>query len=151
MVNTRESEVSPFIHPLYHVLYFSSRGQLLNFGDFDIYKTYRVRGRWQEPKNIGPLVNGRAKARSTTSPSTPKAKTCTTRAPKPHDLNNLDLYSFPLPMEAQPLATTHVEGTLLDSVIEQAAQGHREHHRHSTTALKWPASTSGPTARSTLS
>ena len=25
-VNTRESEVSPFYHPLYHVLYFSSRG-----------------------------------------------------------------------------------------------------------------------------
>ena len=44
VVNTRENDLSPFYHPLYHVLYFSSRGQLLNFGDFDIYKTYK-RGR----------------------------------------------------------------------------------------------------------
>jgi flagellar motor protein MotB len=39
------------------------------------------------------------------------------------DLNNLDLYSFPLPMEAQPLATTHVEGTLLDSLSSKPLQG----------------------------
>ncbi|WP_223284381.1 TolB-like translocation protein [Hymenobacter qilianensis] len=26
VVNTRESEVSPFYHPMYNVLYFSSRG-----------------------------------------------------------------------------------------------------------------------------
>ena len=120
-MNTRESEVSPFYHPLYHVLYFSSRGQLLNFGDFDIYKTYRVGGHWQEPKNIGPLVNGKGSEYYFTIDR--DSRNLYYARSEATDLNNLDLYSFPLPMEAQPLATTHVEGTLLDSVSSQPLKG----------------------------
>ncbi|WP_310393268.1 OmpA family protein [Hymenobacter sp.] len=121
VVNTRESEVSPFYHPLYHVLYFSSRGQLLNFGDFDIYKTYRVAGRWQEPRNIGPLVNGKGSEYYFTIDA--QSKNLYYARSEAADLNNLDLYSFPLPMEAQPLATTIVEGTLLDSVSNKPLNG----------------------------
>ena len=121
IVNTRENEVSPFYHPLYHVLYFSSRGQLLNFGDFDIYKTYRVGGHWQEPKNIGPLVNGKGSEYYFTIDR--ESKNLYYARSETQDLNNLDLYSFPLPMEAQPLATTHVEGTLMDSVSSRPLKG----------------------------
>ncbi len=121
VVNTRENEVSPFYHPLYHVLYFSSRGQLLNFGDFDIYKTYRVNGRWQEPKNIGPLVNGKGPEYYFTIDS--QSKNLYYARSEMTDPKNLDLYSFPLPMEAQPLATTKVEGTLLDSVSSKPLKG----------------------------
>ncbi|WP_426492900.1 OmpA family protein [Hymenobacter sp. 102] len=121
VVNTRESEVSPFYHPLYHVLYFSSRGQLLNFGDFDIYKTYRVRSRWQEPINIGPLVNGKGSEYYFTIDSDSKSLYYARSEEK--DMKNLDLYSFPLPMEAQPLATTHVEGSLIDSVSRKPLNG----------------------------
>ena len=121
VVNTRESEVSPYYHPLYHVLYFSSRGQLLNYGDFDIYKTYRVRGRWQEPRNIGPLVNGKGSEYYFTIDS--ESKDLYYARSEEKDLKNLDLYSFPLPMEAQPLATTHVEGTLIDSVAGKPLGG----------------------------
>ncbi|TGE10634.1 OmpA family protein [Hymenobacter fodinae] len=120
-VNTRESEVSPFYHPLYHVLYFSSRGQLLNFGDFDIYKTYRVRGRWQEPINIGPLVNGKGSEYYFTIDADSKSLYYARSEEK--DMKNLDLFSFPLPMEAQPLATTHVEGSLIDSVSSKPLNG----------------------------
>jgi hypothetical protein len=121
VVNTRESEVSPFYHPLYHVLYFSSRGQLLNFGDFDIYKTYRVGGLWQEPRNIGPLVNGKGSEYYFTIDA--QSKNLYYARSEANDVNNLDLYSFPLPMEAQPLATTHVEGMLVDSVSSQPLKG----------------------------
>ena len=121
VINTRENEVSPFYHPLYHVLYFSSRGQLLNFGDFDIYKTYRVGGRWQEPRNIGPLVNGKGSEYYFTIDR--ESKNLYYARSEAKELNNLDLYSFPLPMEAQPLATTHVEGTLVDSVSSKPLQG----------------------------
>ena len=121
VINTRENEVSPFYHPLYHVLYFSSRGQLLNFGDFDIYKTYRVGGRWQEPKNIGPLVNGKGSEYYFTIDR--ESKNLYYARSEAQELNNLDLYSFPLPMEAQPLATTKVEGTLLDSVNSKPLKG----------------------------
>ena len=57
-INTRGSEVSPFFHRRFNVLYFSSNGQPLSFGDFDIYKSYLRGNTWDEPKNIGPLVNG---------------------------------------------------------------------------------------------
>ncbi|RSK45722.1 OmpA family protein [Hymenobacter perfusus] len=121
VVNTRESEVSPFYHPLYHVLYFSSRGQLLNFGDFDIYKTYRVRSRWQEPINIGPLVNGKGSEYYFTIDA--ESKNLYYARSEEKEMKNLDLFSFPLPMEAQPLATTHVEGSLVDSVSQKPLNG----------------------------
>ena len=58
VVNTRHSEVSPFYHPTYPILYFSSNGQLLNFGDFDIYKTRKTKTRGKSREISGPLVNG---------------------------------------------------------------------------------------------
>ncbi|GAB2454462.1 hypothetical protein GCM10011375_01930 [Hymenobacter qilianensis] len=121
VVNTRESEVSPFYHPMYNVLYFSSRGQLLNYGDFDIYKSYRVQGRWQEPRNVGPLVNGKGSEYYFTIDG--DSKNLYYARSEIKDLKNLDLYSFPLPMEAQPLATTHVEGVLADSVTKKPLGG----------------------------
>ncbi|MBC8082557.1 MAG: OmpA family protein [Hymenobacter sp.] len=121
VVNTRESEVSPFYHPLYNVLYFSSRGQLLNYGDFDIYKTYRALGRWQEPKNIGPLVNGKGSEYYFTIDS--DSQNLYYARSEAKDMKNLDLYSFPLPMEAQPLATTHIGGSLVDSVSQKPLNG----------------------------
>lgn len=121
VVNTRESEVSPFFHPLYQVLYFSSRGQLYNFGDFDIYKTYKVQGNWQEPRNIGPLVNGRGSEYYFTIDAA--SKNLYYARSEADDIENLDLFSFPLPMEAHPLAVTKVEGTLTDSVTRKPLSG----------------------------
>jgi len=40
-----------------------------------------------------------------------------------NNLKNLDLYSFPLPMEAQPGATTTLTGTLSDNVTEEPFKG----------------------------
>ncbi|MFD3002552.1 OmpA family protein [Pontibacter toksunensis] len=121
VVNTRESEVSPFFHPLYQVLYFSSRGQLYNFGDFDIYKTYKVKGHWQEPRNIGPLVNGRGSEYYFTIDAA--SKNLYYARSEADDIDNLDLYSFPLPMEAHPLAVTKVVGVLTDSVTRKPLSG----------------------------
>lgn len=154
VINTRLNEVSPFYHNQYKVLYFSSQGQLLNFGGFDIYKSYFRGGVWLEPKNIGPLVNGvgneyyftidaqskdlyyarsekdvRRKASIGTladfldslgNPiSSPKivqinADSASAR-PQKQEVENLDVYSFPLPMDAKPNAITHFRGSLTDS------------------------------------
>lgn len=121
IINTRQSEVSPFYHPKYKVLYFSSRGQLFNFGDFDIYKTYLVGNKWQEPRNIGPLVNGRGSEYYFTIDS--QSQNLYYARSEESDLKNLDLYSFPLPMEAHPLAVTKVEGVLRDSVTNKPLSG----------------------------
>ncbi|CAA9285287.1 MAG: Outer membrane lipoprotein omp16 precursor [uncultured Cytophagales bacterium] len=114
VINTRQSEVSPFYHPVYDVLYFSSNGQLLNFGDFDIYKCYNINGRWQEPRSIGPLVNGKGSEYYFTIDS--HSKDLFYARSEETNLKNLDLFSFPLPMEAQPLSYTKLEGSVKDSI-----------------------------------
>jgi outer membrane protein OmpA-like peptidoglycan-associated protein len=126
IINTVNSEVSPFFHHRFNVLYYSSNGQPLNFGGFDIYKSYQRSGSWGEPKNIGPLVNGAGDEYYFTIDSqshdlyyarsleedlpTGQAGLPTGQAGK----KDLDLHSFPVPMEAQPLAATELKGSLKD-------------------------------------
>ncbi len=112
IINTRNSEVSPFFHHKFNVLYFSSNGQPLNFGEFDIYKSYKTGKSWSEPKNIGPLVNGAGSEYYFTIDS--KSQDLYYARSNEDDLKNLDLYSFPVPMEAQPEAITNLKGSLKD-------------------------------------
>ncbi len=121
VINTRKNDVSPFYHPVFEVLYFSSNGQLYNFGEFDIYKAYKVDGHWTEPQNIGPLVNGRGSEFYFTIDS--KSELLFYARSSSRDLNKQDIYSFPLPMVAQPGATTTVTGTLSDSLTGAPFQG----------------------------
>ena len=112
VINTRNNEVSPFYHPTFDVLYFSSNGELVQFGEFDIFKVHKDGKFWEEPLNIGPLVNGEGAEYYFTIDS----KSSNLYYARSEELNmaNLDLFSFPLPMEAQPNATTSVRGTLSD-------------------------------------
>lgn len=121
VINTRHNEVSPFYHPVHNVMYFSSNGQLYVFGEYDIYKTYSYKGTWTEPKNIGPLVNGLGSEFYFTIDANSEqlfyARTAT------RDLEKMDLYSFPLPMEAQPGALTQISGSLTDSLSGKPFSG----------------------------
>lgn len=112
VVNTRKSEVSPFFHHKFNVLYFSSDGHPLNFGEFDIYKSIRQKNGWAEPKNIGPLVNGGGSEYYFTIDS--KSHDLYYARSIEEDKKNLDLYSFPVPMEARPEANTNLTGSLKD-------------------------------------
>ncbi len=121
VINTRDSEVSPFPHPKFNVLYFSSNGQLLNFGEFDIYKTYSEDGKWSEPYNVGPLVNGEGSEFYFTIDAESKwlfyAKSV--------ELNNknLDLQSFPLPMDAKPNNTIRFSGRIIEPTTGEVFKG----------------------------
>ena len=121
VINTRHNEVSPFYHPEHDVLYFSSNGQLYVFGEYDIYKTFKYQDTWTEPKNIGPLVNGIGSEFYFTIDANSErlfyARTAT------RDLEKMDLYSFPLPMEAKPGALTRVSGSLTDSLSGKPFSG----------------------------
>jgi outer membrane protein OmpA-like peptidoglycan-associated protein len=112
IINTVAAELSPFYHHKFNVLYFSSNGHPLNFGDFDIYKSYWQKTNWGEPKNIGPLVNGEGSEYYFTIDS--KSSELYYARSNGDDKKNLDLYSFPVPMEAQPEAVVSVKGTLKD-------------------------------------
>ncbi|HEU5290648.1 MAG TPA: OmpA family protein [Cyclobacteriaceae bacterium] len=113
IINTRNNEVSPFFHHKFNVLYFSSNGQPLNFGSFDIYKSYLKSNAWTEPKNIGPLVNGVGGENYFTIDS--KSKELFYARSEENDPANYDLHSFPVPMGAQPEAITTLKGTLKNS------------------------------------
>jgi len=121
IINTRGSEVSPFYHHVYDVLYFSSDGQNLNFGEFDIYKSYHDNKAWTEPKNIGPLVNGPGSEFYFTIDSQSEDLYYSRSAEK--SMTNMDLYSFPLPMEAQPGANTTLKGSLVDEESGEPFKG----------------------------
>ncbi len=110
IINTRNNEVSPFYHWEHDVLYFSSNGHLLNFGDYDIYKAYKVSGAWSEPINIGPLVNGIGTEFYFSIDQ--QSNFIFYSRSKEESMKNLDLYSFPLPMAGQPLATTRFSGRI---------------------------------------
>jgi outer membrane protein OmpA-like peptidoglycan-associated protein len=112
IINTIQSEVSPFFHHTFNVLYFSSNGHPLNFGEFDIYKSFRYKNSWSEPLNTGPLVNGGGSEYYFTIDS--KSKDLYYARSTEEDVKNLDLYSFPVPMEAQPNAITQLKGSLKD-------------------------------------
>jgi len=112
VINTVNSEVSPFLHHTFNVLYFSSNGHPLNFGEFDIYKSTKVKGSWSEPKNTGPLVNGGGSEYYFTIDS--RSENLYYARSSQEDIKNLDIHSFPVPMEAQPNATTTLKGSLKD-------------------------------------
>ena len=121
IINTRGSEVSPFFHHRHNVLYFSSDGQPLNFGDFDIYKTYLLGTNWGEPKNIGPLVNGPGTEYYFTIDSE-SSQLFYARSDE-NDMENLDLHTFPVPMEAQPTAVARLKGSLVNSQTKKPFKG----------------------------
>lgn len=121
VINTRGSEVSPFFHHRFNVLYFSSNGQPLNFGDFDIYKAYRFGSSFSEPKNIGPLVNGPGSEYYFTIDS--ESNHLYYARSDESDIENLDLHSFPVPMEAKPEAITKLKGSLVNAETKAAMTG----------------------------
>ncbi len=121
IINTRGQEVSPFFHHKFNVLYFSSNGHPLNFGDFDIFKTYKQNGNWAEPKNVGPLVNGEGSEYYFTIDS--KSEKLYYARSEGDDPANLDLHSFPVPMEAQPEAIATLKGSLTNSQTGKPMKG----------------------------
>ena len=121
IINSRNNEVSPFFHHKFNVLYFSSNGHPLNFGDFDIYKSYLQGTNWGEPKNIGPLVNGTGSEYYFTIDS--ESRELYYARSEDQDPANLDLHSFPVPMEAQPEAITNLKGSLKNSQTGKPMRG----------------------------
>ncbi len=121
IINTQRNEVSPYPHPKYDILYFSSDGHMVNFGQYDIFKCYNVRGEWTEPKNVGPLVNGEGSEFYFTIDS--KSQHLFYAKSEVGDLENLDLHSFPLPMEAQPNAIVRFTGKVTEKQTGEVFSG----------------------------
>ena len=121
VINTRNNDLSPFCHPTYDIIYFASNGQLYSFGEYDIFKSHLKDSKWSEPQNIGPLINGKGNEFYFTIDSESNNLFYARSANK--DLKKQDLYSFPLPMGAHPLANTVLTGSLKDSLTGKPFRG----------------------------
>ncbi len=132
-INTAGNEYSPYLSRQNSAFFFSSNGHVMNFGDLqnksrerslDIYKAYPDGNHWLEPKNVGPLVNGEGDeyyfSMDVKSKNLYYAKTEENSDPKK---SVTDLYSFPVPMGAQPKANVNLHGTLLDKETKEVYKG----------------------------
>lgn len=117
LINTLGDEVTPYFYEPYQTLYFSSTGQPFGYGGYDIYKSRWLGSFWEEPRNLGPLVNTDGDEYYFTIDGR-GSKIYYARATR-KDPRNFDLYSFELPMEARPDAVTKLAGYLIDSVSGQ--------------------------------
>jgi len=113
-INTLGDEVTPYFYEPYQTLYFSSTGQPLGYGGYDIYKSRWMGSFWEEPRNLGPLVNTDGDEYYFTIDGR-GSKIYYARASRKNP-RNFDLYSFELPMEARPDAVTKLAGYLIDSL-----------------------------------
>ncbi len=120
-INTKNSEVSPFLHPINNVLYFSSNGQMVNFGRFDIYKSFKINDEWTEPKNVGPLVNGEGNEFYFTIDKNAQWLFYA-KSEKKGDIG-LDIHSFPLPMEAKPNSVVRFSGRVVEPKTGEVFEG----------------------------
>ena len=124
-VNTKENEVTPFYHKVNGTLFFSSTGHLLNLGGYDIYKSRWLRNHWEEPKNVGPLVNSNGNEYYFSIDGKGSrlfyAMAKNDKSEEVHQ--DFDLYSFPMPMEARPDAIVTLKGYLMDSVTGNPITG----------------------------
>ncbi|AZQ61507.1 OmpA family protein [Flammeovirga pectinis] len=120
-INSRGSELSPYPHVKFPVLYFSSSLGVVNFGGFDIYKSFIVDGRFSEPKNVGPLVNGGGDEYYFAIDA--DAKQLYYAKSKVKGDPNLDLQSFPLPMEAKPNNTVRFSGRVTEQSTGEVFKG----------------------------
>lgn len=112
-INTSGDEVTPYLYAPQQTLYFSSTGQPLSYGGYDIYKSRWLGTYWEEPRNLGPLVNTDGDEYYFTIDGRGN-KIYYARASRKNP-RNFDLYSFELPMEARPDAYTRLSGYLIDS------------------------------------
>lgn len=106
-INTEGDEKSPFISFDNKTLYFSSNGRL-GMGGMDLYFCrLSDQGTWGEPQNLGYPINTSGDESSLIV--SPDGRTAIFSSDKFGGQGGLDLYTFELPVEAQPQAVEYHE------------------------------------------
>ncbi len=111
-INTPGDEMSPFIHPDGHTLYFSSTGHL-GMGGADLYVSRMgAKGRWLKPENLGYPLN--TKLDEINLIINAKGTEAYISAVRKSGYGNTDIYRFELPVQSRPAATSYVHGKVYD-------------------------------------
>lgn len=112
LINTKNEEKSPFLHPDGETLFFAST-QFPSLGGFDIFFSRRdTTGNWQKPVNIGYPINT-VSDQVSLSVST-DGERAFFASNKLNGLGGWDIYSFDLYEEAKPQRVLFLQGNLTD-------------------------------------
>ncbi len=120
-VNTAGREESVQIHPDGQTLYFSSNGHP-GMGDLDIYVSrMQADGEWGKAVNLGYPINTYGEENSILVSA--KGNIALFASDRPGGFGSLDLYSFELPKNMQPINTTYMKGHVYDSLTRKPLAG----------------------------
>lgn len=112
-VNSRGEESSPFIHPDNQTLYFTSDG-LQGYGESDLFVSRKgPKGDWSIPQNLGYPINTIDSEGSLVV--TADGQTAYYASDRKDSKGGLDLYSFTMPKNIQPIKTLWVKGKVYDA------------------------------------
>ncbi|MEO7312526.1 MAG: OmpA family protein [Chitinophagaceae bacterium] len=112
-VNTIGEESSPFIHPDNQTLYFTSDG-LQGYGESDLFVARKgPKGDWSIPQNLGYPINTIDSEGSLVV--TADGQTAYYASDRKDSKGGLDLYSFQMPKNLQPIRTFWVKGKVFDA------------------------------------
>jgi len=111
-INTVGDEGCPFIHADNQTLYFTSTGHQ-GYGDFDLFLTRKgPKGTWSEPKNLGYPINTIENEGSLVITS--DGTTAYYASDRSDSRGGLDLYTFNMRSDIQPIKTLWVKGKVFD-------------------------------------
>ncbi len=111
-INTPSDEMSPFIHPDGHTLYFSSRGHK-GMGGADLFVSRLDKnGRWLKPENLGYPVNTNRDEINLIINA--KGTEAFISAERENNVGNFDIYRFELPVQSRPSPVSYVKGNVFD-------------------------------------
>ncbi len=112
-INTKGTEMSPFIHPDNRSLYFSSDGHP-GMGGFDLFVSKRnAAGNWGKAINLGYPIN---------TNKDEIGLIVNARGDKAYYSSNVnaeqgrDIFSFEMPVADRPIMTTYMKGKVMDAV-----------------------------------
>lgn len=123
LLNTPGNEMSPFIHPDNHTLYFASNGRI-GMGGMDIYYS-RLDSlhNWTEPINLGYPINTYNDEKGLIVDATGDlAYFSSNRIEGASD----DIYSFELYSDARPVTVTYVKGKVYDARTKEGIEANFE-------------------------
>ena len=111
-INTKETEMAPFIHPDDMTLYFSSKGHP-GMGGLDLFYSRKYENdAWRKPLNLGYPIN--TFADEITLVVNANGDLAYISTDKPGGEGGQDIYSFRLYKEAQPLKATYFKGIVFN-------------------------------------
>lgn len=115
-VNTKWDDQCPFIHADNQTLYFTSNGWP-GMGNADIFISRKTDSGWTKAVNIGYPINTISDDNGMTVSY--DGKTAFISSNREGGFGGLDLYSFELPKDVQPLRITYIKATVRDAITKK--------------------------------